>query len=131
MNENQSVVIIVDDDKSIQHAIRRLMKSMNVKVETFTSAEDFLRSDRLDSAACLILDVHMPGLSGLELQRELIVSGYNMPIIFLSAFANERAAAEALQAGAVSCLIKPFDNDVLVNHTSQILRQHGPPRVRP
>jgi FixJ family two-component response regulator len=107
------------------------MKCLNVKVETFASAEDFLRSDRLTSTACLILDVHMPGLSGLELQRELIVSGHNMPIIFLAAFANERAAAEALQAGADSFLFKPFDNDVLVNHINQVLKQHGLPDPRP
>lgn len=125
------MVIIVDDDESIQHAIRRLVKRLNVKVETFSSAEDFLRSDRLTSSACLILDAHMPGLSGLELQRELIVSGHNMPIIFLSAFANERAAAKALQAGAVSYLIKPFDNDVLVNYINQVLKQHGHPDPRP
>src|ERR1700733_4566844 len=100
------------------------MKCLHVKVETFASAEDFRRSDRLTSTACLILDVHMPGLSGLELQRELIVSRHNIPIILLSAFANERVAAGALQAGAVSYLIKRFDNNVLVNHINQVLKQY-------
>src|ERR1700684_182919 len=86
MTGNQTIVMIVDDDDSIRKAVRRLMKSYGFAVETFASAEEFLGSDRLAKTSCLILDVHMPGMNGLELQKRLVASGSVVPIIFITAF---------------------------------------------
>ena len=109
MSGNPSIVMIVDDDNSIRKSVRRLMKSYGIVVETFASAEEFLGSDRLDKTSCLILDVHMPGISGLELQKRLIASGNAIPVIFITAFADDGARAKAMKAGAVGYLAKPFD----------------------
>jgi FixJ family two-component response regulator len=120
MTHNQSIVMIVDDDNSIRRAIRRLMKSFGFAVETFASAEEFLGSDRLEKTSCLILDVHMPGMNGLELQERLVASNSEIPIIFITAFTDERARLQALKAGAVGYLAKPFADDELLNciHTA-------------
>ena len=120
MTHNQSIVMIVDDDNSIRRAVRRLMKSFGFAVETFASAEEFLGSDRLEKTSCLILDVHMPGINGLELQERLVASNSEIPIIFITAFTDERARLQALKAGAVGYLAKPFADDELLNciHTA-------------
>jgi len=120
MTHNQSIVMIVDDDNSIRRAVRRLMKSFGFAVETFASAEEFLGSDRLEKTSCLILDVHMPGMNGLELQERLVASNSEIPIIFITAFTDERARLQALKAGAVGYLAKPFADDELLNciHTA-------------
>ena len=115
MTENQSVVMIVDDDDSIRKAVRRLMKSFGFAVETFASAEEFLGSDRLEKTSCLILDVQMPGMDGLELQERLVASSHAIPIVFITAFNDGRARAQAMQAGAVGYLIKPFADQELLN----------------
>jgi CheY-like chemotaxis protein len=88
-------------------------KDIGLAVETFASADDFLASGRIAATACLVLDVHMPGLSGLELQSRLICSEHHIPIIFISAFADE--AARALAAGACRYLVKPFEEDDLLD----------------
>jgi len=115
MTDNQSIVMIVDDDDSIRKAVRRLMKSFGFAVETFASAEEFLGSDRLEKTSCLILDVHMPGMDGLQLQERLVASNHAIPIIFITAFTDERARAQALNAGAVGYLAKPFGDEELLN----------------
>jgi FixJ family two-component response regulator len=125
MTSNQSIVMIVDDDDSIRKSVRRLMKSYGFAVETFASAEEFLGSDRLAKTSCLILDVQMPGMSGLELQRRLVASGCLIPIIFITAYSDERARAEAMQAGAVSYLAKPFDDGELLNCIHTALQHAG------
>jgi FixJ family two-component response regulator len=120
MTNNQSIVMIVDDDDSIRKAVRRLMKSFGFAIETFASAEQFLDSDRLEKTSCLILDVHMPGMNGLELQERIAASSHGIPIIFITAFNDGRARAQALKAGAVGYLIKPFADEELLNciHTA-------------
>ena len=120
MTDNQSIVMIVDDDDSIRKAVRRLMKSFGVAVETFASAEEFLGSDRLEKTSCLILDVHMPGMSGLQLQERLVAGDCAIPIVFITAFNDGRARAQALDAGAIGYLIKPFADEELLNciHTA-------------
>src|SRR6202049_4765402 len=115
MTENQSVVVIVDDDDSIRKAVRRLMKSFGFAVETFASAEDFLGSDRLEKTSCLILDVQMPGMNGLELQERLVVSSVAFLISIITQISDGRAPAQALNAGAVGYLIKPFADEDLLN----------------
>jgi FixJ family two-component response regulator len=125
MSGNPSIVMIVDDDNSIRKSVRRLMKSYGIAVETFASAEEFLGSDRLDKTSCLILDVHMPGISGLELQKRLIASGNAIPVIFITAFADDGARAKAMKAGAVGYLAKPFDDDELLNCIRAALHHEG------
>jgi FixJ family two-component response regulator len=122
MTADGSVVMIVDDDDSMRRAARRLVRSFGLGVDTFASAEDFLASGRLGETACLVLDVHMPGLSGIELQSKLIAEGHHIPVIFITAFADEKTQAQALEAGAYAYLIKPFDEDDLLEGIRRALR---------
>jgi FixJ family two-component response regulator len=115
MSDDRSVVMIVDDDESIRRAARRLIKSYGLPVATFTSAEDFLASGRLDETACLVLDVNMPGLSGLELQSQLVAGGHRIPIVFITAYTDETMRSRALKAGAFCYLIKPFEENELLD----------------
>ena len=105
---------------------RRLIKSYGFAVETFASAEDFLTSGRLDETACLVLDVQMPGLNGLELQNRLIAGGHQVPIIFITAFSDESAGAQALNAGALGYLVKPFEEAELLNAINLALQRQEP-----
>jgi FixJ family two-component response regulator len=126
------IVMIVDDDDSIRRAARRLIKSYGFPVETFISAEDFLASGRLHATACLVLDVQMPGLNGLELQSRLIADGYRIPIIFITAFHDENTQAQALKTGALAYLVKPFEEaDLLSAINIALQRQDGAPRSPP
>lgn len=109
------VISIVDDDESVREAIESLLKSVGYIAKVFPSAGDFLRSGQLDDTGCLILDVQMPGMSGLELQSRLMASKSPVPIIFISAHADAEARARALEAGAVGFLQKPFSEDALLN----------------
>jgi FixJ family two-component response regulator len=115
MTDERCIVMIVDDDESMRKAARRLIKSYGFAVDTFASANDFLASGRLDETACLVLDVHMPGLNGLQLQSHLVASGHQIPIVFITAFTDANARTQALKAGAVGYLIKPFDEVDLLN----------------
>jgi FixJ family two-component response regulator len=94
-------------------------------VETFASAEEYLGSDRLAKTSCLILDVHMPGMNGLELQKLLVASGSVVPIIFITAFTDDRARAQAKNAGAAGYLAKPFSDDELLNCIRSVLENDG------
>ena len=123
MTNDQFIVMIVDDDESMRRAARRLIKSSGFAVETFASAEDFLASGRLDATACLVLDVQMPGLNGLELQSRLIAEGYQIPIVFITAYNDENAREQALRAGAVGYLVKPFEEADLLNGINLALQR--------
>jgi len=131
MTNNQFVVMIVDDDESIRRAARRLIKSYGFPVETFASAEDFLSSGRLHETACLVLDVQMSGLNGLELQSRLITDGHQVPIIFITAFNDENARAQALKAGALGYLVKPFEEADLLTAINVALRRQEIGRQSP
>ena len=131
MTNNQFVVMIVDDDESIRRAARRLIKSYGFPVETFASAEDFLSSGRLHETACLVLDVQMSGLNGLELQSRLITDGHQVPIIFITAFDDENARAQALKAGALGYLVKPFEEADLLTAINVALRRQEIGRQSP
>ncbi len=115
------MISIVDDDASVREATRRLVKSLGLSAVTFASAEEFLQSDRMNDTACLIADVQMPGVSGVELQSLLIARGDRTPIIFVTAFPEERTRARALDAGAVGFLAKPFDEQCLIRHLDTAL----------
>ena len=131
MTNNQFIVMIVDDDASIRRAARRLIKSYGFPVETFASAEDFLSSGRLHETACLVLDVQMSGLNGLELQSRLITDGHQVPIIFITAFNDENARAQALKAGALGYLVKPFEEADLLTAINVALRRQEIGRQSP
>jgi FixJ family two-component response regulator len=109
-----AVVSIVDDDKSIRDATRRLVRSLGHSAATFASAEEFLESGSLRQTACLIVDVQMPGMSGIDLQNHLIASGDCPPVIFVTAFPDDGVQARALGAGAVGFLAKPFSEACLI-----------------
>ena len=105
---------MVDDDASVREALRALLRSAGFRVEAFGSAEEFLRPRQAVELACLLLDVRMPGMSGLELQERLIDSGSAIPIVFMTAHADGEVCAQALAAGAVQVLQKPFGDDDLL-----------------
>jgi FixJ family two-component response regulator len=108
MTDPDPIVFIVDDDLSVRRSTERLIRSAGFKVLTFTSARDFLVSPRPEGPACLVLDVRMPGLSGMELQRELTQSGIHIPIIFITGHGDIPMSVRAMKAGAVEFLTKPF-----------------------
>lgn len=123
MTNDQYIVMIVDDDELVRKAARRLIKSYGFPVETFASADDFIASGRLSATACLVLDVQMPGLNGLELQTRLLADGHQVPIIFITAFSDEDAEAQALKTGALAYLVKPFEEADLLNSINLALQR--------
>jgi len=117
------VVAIIDDDASVRATTDSLVRSLGYIVSTFASAEEFLRSDRLDDLSCVIADVQMPGMSGVELQAHLLTQGCPVPFIFFTAFPDERIRAQALAAGAICYLTKPFHGDSLVHGLQAALKK--------
>jgi FixJ family two-component response regulator len=114
MSEAAPVVFVVDDDPSVRRAIKRLVESVGLRVDLFGSAQEFLRSERPNSPNCLVLDIRLPGMSGLDFQRELAEAGIHIPIIFITAHGDIPMTVRAMKAGAVEFLTKPFrDQDLL------------------
>jgi len=112
-NTTQRRISIVDDDASIREALKSLMRSVRFDVEAFASAEEFLASERLNDTACLILDVNLPGMNGFELQNHLHAQRRGIPIIFITAHADEASRQRALKSGAIEFLSKPVRRDPL------------------
>ena len=108
------IVLVVDDDSSVRRSLKRLIGSTGVEVETFASAEDFLRRDPPDRPSCLVLDVRLPDLSGIDLQEELARAELSMPIIFITGHATVPMSVQAMKAGAVDFIQKPFDEKELL-----------------
>jgi FixJ family two-component response regulator len=115
MTDLDPIVFIVDDDLSVRRSTERLIQSAGLKVQTFTSAKEFLKNARFEGPACLVLDVRMPGLSGMDLQRELMQSGIHIPIIFITGHADIPMSVRAMKAGAVEFLTKPFRSRALLD----------------
>ena len=113
-----SPISVVDDDESLRESPEGLLKALGYAVEVFSSAESFLGSDALAKTKCLILDVSMPGMSGPELQRELMSRGEPIPIIFITSRADEDVVSRVMADGAVACLLKPFTEDALLKAIS-------------
>jgi FixJ family two-component response regulator len=109
------LISVVDDDDSVRESLRALLRSVRFVVEVFASAEEFLSSERVRETNCLILDVRMPGMGGLELQRRLMASHPGVPVIFISAHGEEDLRSRALKGGAVDYLLKPFSEEALLN----------------
>ena len=114
MLRKATMISIVDDDHAVREAVKSLVRSLGYSVSTFASAEEFLKSERLQDTSCLITDLHMPGMTGVELQDHLIADGHRMPIIFITAYPDDTVRARAMKAGAVCFMKKPFSEDHLV-----------------
>jgi FixJ family two-component response regulator len=115
MARTGQTIVIIDDDESVRRALRRLIQSAGWRVATFATAEEFLEAPEQPAPAGLILDVHLPGLSGLELQHRLTADGRSVPIVFITAYPDEQTRAEALRGGAIAFLAKPFEDQSLLD----------------
>jgi FixJ family two-component response regulator len=120
-----SLVAIVDDDESVRESLPDLLKTRGVSTRAFSSAEQFLASDCVGQTRCLILDVVMSGMSGPDLQQELIRRGYRIPIIFVTAQNDQRLRTHLLEQGAVECLFKPFSDTAMLAALTAALRESG------
>jgi FixJ family two-component response regulator len=109
MPETLPTICIIEDDDSVRRALGRLLRSVGLGVEAFATAEEFLQCFTQTQPSCLILDVHLPGLSGLELQQRLHDEGRTIPIVVITAYADEKVREQAFQAGAIAFLPKPFE----------------------
>jgi FixJ family two-component response regulator len=118
-------VAIIDDDESVRATTDSLVRSLGCVADMFPSAEAFLQSDRIDKFACVIADVQMPGMSGVQLQDQLRAGGSRVPFIFFTAFPDERTRAKALAAGATCYLTKPCDADTLIRCFEVALTANG------
>jgi RNA polymerase sigma factor (sigma-70 family) len=130
MSASEGVVFVVDDDRSVREAITSLLASVGLRVETFATAHDFLRRPRTDAPACLVLDVRLPGLSGLDLQRELQQTGEPVPIVFITGHGDVPMSVQAMKAGAVEFLLKPFRAQQLLDAIQQALERSAIERQR-
>ncbi|MCW3054168.1 MAG: DNA-binding response regulator [Chthonomonadales bacterium] len=123
MNKEDAIVYVVDDDESIREALKSLLRSVGLRVETFASAQEFLQSRRANLPGCLVLDVRLPGLSGLDLQRELADAEGSLPIIFLTGHGDIPMTVRAMKAGAVEFLTKPFREQDLLDAIDQAIER--------
>jgi two-component system response regulator FixJ len=127
-DSSERLVSVVDDDERLRRSVRNLLSSVGFQVETFASAEEFLLSSHREQTGCLVLDLRMPGMTGLELLARLAATGSRIPAIILTAHNDEEAQRRALQAGAAAFLGKPFRGDVLLDAVRTALGR-GAPRV--
>lgn len=116
------VISIVDDDESVREATKSLVRSLGYHAVTFGSAEEYLGSERKHDTSCVIADVQMPGMSGVDLQARLIASGHRTPMIFITAFPEDRICTRAMTAGAYGFLSKPYKDDQLIECLDKALR---------
>jgi FixJ family two-component response regulator len=125
VNPEEPIVFAVDDDASMREALSRLFRSVGMRAQIFTSAEDFLMFKRPDAPACLVLDVRMPGLSGLDLQHELAAADLMIPIIFITGHGDIPMSVQAMKAGAVEFLTKPFRDQALLDAIRAAIQRDG------
>ena len=116
-------VVVIDDDASIRKALDNLLRSVGLDVELFKSPQEFLQSDRPDRPGCIVLDVRFPGRSGLDMQREISAANTSLPIIFITGYGDVPTTVQAMKAGAVEFLTKPFGDDVLLNAIRQAIER--------
>jgi FixJ family two-component response regulator len=117
------LISIIDDDASVRVAIGSLVRSLGLSAQTFGSAEEFLRSPQLEATSCLISDIRMPTMSGVELQSRLHAQGRQIPTIFITAFPNPEIRNRMMKAGAVAFLTKPFDGAVVIKYIESVLKR--------
>ena len=123
MNPQEPIVFAIDDDASMREALSRLFRSIGMQAQIFASAQEFLKFKRPDTPACLVLDVRLPGLSGLELQRELTAADCGIPIIFITGHGDIPMSVQAMKAGAVEFLTKPFRDQALLDAIHQAIQR--------
>jgi FixJ family two-component response regulator len=123
MTETEAVVFIVDDDAPMRQSLKNLLRSIGLRAELFASAQEFLQSKRPDLPGCLVLDVRLPGLSGLDLQKQTAEAGINLPIIFITGYGDIPMTVRAMKAGAVEFLTKPFRDQDLLDAIQQALER--------
>src|SRR5919198_56521 len=117
------LMVIVDDDDALRNSLDNLIRSVGFRAQGFSSAEAFLRSNHMHETACLILDIRMAGMNGLELQRQMVAANWQIPIIFITSHTDDEARARALEAGAVAFLYKPCREDDLLNAIDVALKR--------
>jgi len=130
VNPKEPIVFAVDDDPSMREALARLFRSIGMRAQIFASAQDFLKFKRPDAPACLVLDVRLPGLSGLDLQRELTAADCAIPIIFITGHGDIPMSVEAMKAGAVEFLTKPFRDQALLDAIHHAIQRDSADRKR-
>jgi RNA polymerase sigma factor (sigma-70 family) len=123
VTESEAIVYVIDDDAQTREALKNLMRSVGLHAEVFASAQDFLRSKRPDVPACLVLDVRLRGLSGLDLQKRMAEAKIEVPIIFITGYGDIPMTVQAIKAGAVEFLTKPFRNQELLDAIQQALER--------
>jgi FixJ family two-component response regulator len=123
VNPQEPMVFAIDDDASMREALSRLFRSIGMRAQIFASAQDFLIFKRPDAPACLVLDVRLPGLSGLDLQRELAAADFAIPIIFITGHGDIPMSVQAMKAGAVEFLTKPFRDQELLDAIQQAIQR--------
>lgn len=121
MSEPKAIVFVVDDDRSVREALDSLFRSTGLNVSMFASAQEFLESEKPDCPSCVVLDVRMPGLSGLDLQREMANAGIHLPVIFITGHGDIPMTVQAMKAGAVEFLTKPFREQDLLDAVGQAI----------
>jgi len=130
MKEPEPIVLVVDDDDSLCRGVERLLRSVGLNVETFVSAQEFMRHPPPAGPACLVLDMRMPGMSGLEVQQELVTAGLHLPVIFLTGHGTVPMSVRALKTGAADFLQKPVEDQVLLDAVHQALEQDRQTKVQ-
>ena len=128
--ESSPSVFIIDDDAGVRAAIQGLLKSVGLRSEAFATPQDFLRSERAEGPACLVLDVRLPGASGLDLQRKLTEAGIQIPVIFITGYGDIPMSVQAMKSGAVEFLTKPFRDQDLLDAIQQALERDRIARER-
>lgn len=123
--KNRETIFIIDDDKSVRRSLSLFLQSSGYQVETYESAEEFLETEKFDGVGCIILDVNMSGKSGLELQEELIKTGSDLPIIFITGKGNIQMSVNAVKKGAVNFLEKPFGDEDILHAISEAIQLSG------
>jgi FixJ family two-component response regulator len=121
----KNLISVIDDDESVRRTTTRLIESFGFRAEAFESAESFLGSGHLDDTSCLIVDIQMPGMNGLQLQSQLAAAGYSIPIIFITAYDDKESRRRALRAGAIAFLGKPFSDEQLLQGIRLALHEFG------
>ena len=117
----RAVVAVVDDDESVRESLPDLVREFGHDADAYSSAEDFLASERIGQTTCLVLDIAMPGMSGFDLQRALSDGGTRIPIVFITAHGDQTVFDESRERGAVACLVKPFSDDALMKALDRAL----------
>src|ERR1700712_939624 len=121
MMQERTYVVVVDDDESVRESLPDLIRVFGHEAAAFSSAEEFLASKQVDQSKCLVLDISMPGMSGIELPRTLVNQGRMIPIVFITAHGDEQVCQHLRRSGAVECLLKPFTDTALLDALNAVL----------